>query len=139
VRTLLSRAFSADRMAPQRARSALTEISLSDLDGDALLLIVSELVANSVKHAGLGPSEEIGLLILETQHGIRLEVKDLGDGERAISRALSDARSPALAADGQTGRFGLRLIVDLADRTGVRWEDGTIVWCELDRDSAAAR
>lgn len=90
-------------------------------------LLATELVMNSVLHAGLGPLDAITLVVDVGDGFVRIEVRDVGDGFR-----------PHLAAndpDAQPGR-GLLLVGALADRWGFTRGRPTRVWFELDLDEA---
>src|SRR5690349_11148546 len=68
--------------APSSARALVGGLRerLSDDVLDDLLLVVSEVVTNSVRHAGLGPGDDIGLHLRATRSAVRLEVVDGGPG-----------------------------------------------------------
>lgn len=87
-------------------------------------LLSSELVGNSVRHAGLGPEGALRLSISPTPSGIRVEVTDPGvgfDGGRPRRRT------------GRESGYGLYLVDRIADRWDVEHEGGlTTVWFELD-------
>jgi anti-sigma regulatory factor (Ser/Thr protein kinase) len=140
MRTVLTRGFPPDATAPRLARSALAEMP-SHLGPDLadLRLMVCELVTNCVRHAHLAPSQRIELVIFEMTPGIRVEVKDPGRGYEAAARALGEPRGRSGANEPlPQGGFGLRLIAALADRYGVRQDQGTVVWFEVDQDQARA-
>lgn len=114
--------------APSMARDALWRL-LSDATkrsraSDAELLL-SELVTNCVRHAGLSAAGPISLT-LEIDNGqLRVEVSDQG---RGFSRDLS-AR-----ADGSgTSGWGLALVEQLADNWGADRGDvsGVRAWFEI--------
>jgi anti-sigma regulatory factor (Ser/Thr protein kinase) len=94
--------------------------------GDALLLI-SELVTNSVRHADLAAGAPLLVRADLTADVLRLEVADPGK-EGAVAARPPDVRHG-------TG-FGLHLIDTLAARWGVVHAGGTQVWCELPREPA---
>lgn len=109
--------------APWHARRAVEEL------GDAIdpsvrpdvMLLVSELITNSVKYGGEGD-----LLLQIEQRGpksVRVEVVDQGAGfvPQARDRPVTTA-----------GGWGLHLVEELADRWGVH-EGSTHVWFEIDR------
>ncbi len=84
--------------------------------------MVSELVTNSVKHAG--PQRE---------GGIRLRVEPLPEGVRAM---VSDPGTGPPAEPGQPSPtddsgWGLFLVDRLSDRWGVRGGHGAEVWVEI--------
>ena len=106
------------------ARRALGRLR-SELDAgvmDDLRLLVTELVANSVKHAG---EREVALHVVVTAPSVWTEVTDRGPGFE-----------PRPRADGQDegSGWGLVLVDRLAERWGVvRDGDHTRVWFELTR------
>jgi anti-sigma regulatory factor (Ser/Thr protein kinase) len=112
--------------APGEARHALDELgdSVATETLDELRLLVSELVTNSVRHAGLGPSQWIELKVETTPSAVRIEVTDGGPG--------FDAGQP-LPSLYQDSGWGLYLVEQIADRWGVKQEGGTCVWFEVDR------
>lgn len=88
---------------------------------DRVRLLTTELVANSVLHAGLGPLDAITLEVKVTEALVRVEVRDPGRGMRP--HAAPDG-------EGQPGR-GLLLVGALADRWGFSGRGPTRVWFEL--------
>jgi anti-sigma regulatory factor (Ser/Thr protein kinase) len=114
----------ADRHAPARARRALER--LGEVDGALLsdaLLLVSELVTNSVRHAGLEPRDAIDVTVGLCPGWLRAEVRDPGAGfePEALQRAA-----------GAEGGWGLRLVSQIAARWGVARGSGFTVWFELE-------
>jgi anti-sigma regulatory factor (Ser/Thr protein kinase) len=109
------------------ARQAVGELSDSlpeDVLGDVRLL-VSELVTNALRHAGLSDDERIALAVGVTDTAVRVEVTDHGRGFDP-SAVPSDPE----AAEG----WGLYLVATLSDRWGAESDEGaTRVWFELDR------
>lgn len=98
---------------------------------DDLDLLVSEVVSNSVRHAGLPEDERIDLRVVERGADLRVEVRDGGAGFEP------DPRDPGPTA---TGGRGIFLLDRLARRWGVERErdgTGTCVWFELDWNEAA--
>src|SRR5438093_9317009 len=116
MRVLLRRALPADATAPRLARAALAELPPGvGADRGHLQLMVSELVTNSVRHAGLAPSDRIQLEVLAWGPGIRVQVRDPGSGYEMASRALDTIPLPPhhglpLAEGG----FGLAVVAALA-------------------------
>jgi anti-sigma regulatory factor (Ser/Thr protein kinase) len=90
---------------------------------DNVRLLVSELVTNSVRHAGLPPTATISLAVRIDSGRIRVEVRDPGPGFQA--RTIT----PTMY---QTSGWGLYLVERLADRWGVVRREATSVWFELD-------
>ena len=96
---------------------------------DDLRLMVSELVTNSVRHAGGVPDGPIQLRVWMSEDTIRVEAADGGRG--------FDPQGPP--ARGGTG-WGLMLVGRLATRWGVAaGEAGTTVWFERSLDGSTAR
>lgn len=85
-----------------------------------LMLLVSELVTNAVRHA-CGESFEVRLEV--TQDMLRLEVRDDGSGFQPRIQPSDDG----------TGGYGLYIVERLADRWGVERDAGGVIWVELDR------
>lgn len=109
--------------AARTARHALRSRGLSpDLD-HTVALLVSEVVGNAVRHAGMGRGERIVLHARIHGDHVRVEVADHGPGFDPEVRH---------AAAG----FGLRLVDKLASHWGVeRTGRGCRVWFEVDRRS----
>ena len=84
-------------------------------------LLVSELVTNSVQHAGLSADDSVRVGAAISDGVLRLEVDNPG-----IAGAIA-ARDPDSERDG----FGLRIVETLADAWGVSREGHTRVWAEL--------
>jgi serine/threonine-protein kinase RsbW len=92
----------------------------------ALLLLVSELVTNSVRHAGLTAAERIRLRARCDDACAHVEVCDRGRSGRVPGK-----RTPGIEAL-EPGGLGLMLVDEMADRWGVARDDGeTCVWFEL--------
>jgi anti-sigma regulatory factor (Ser/Thr protein kinase) len=117
-----------DIQAPARARRAVRRLG-EDLDPaliDDVMLLVSELITNSVKYGGEG---ELQLAVRSdgAEH-VRIEVIDQGSG--FVPTARDRPKSEA-------GGWGLHLVEELTDRWGVH-EGSTHVWFEIDRREAGA-
>jgi len=122
--------------APARARAALAHLEsfVSDAVQSDLRLLVTELVSNSVRHAGLGPSDRLTVEAAVRPGRIRVEVSDPGPGFEVAPGPPPDA--PRHIDDMRAGGFGLELIARMADSWGVRQSPTTRVWFELcDADS----
>jgi anti-sigma regulatory factor (Ser/Thr protein kinase) len=115
--------------APSAARAARHAMAGSGLVGEGqqptLLLLVSELVSNSVRHAGLRPDQRIRLRAHNANAHAYVEVCDAGrSGRVPAKRDQHDALEP--------GGLGLVLVDEMADRWGVHCHaDLTCVWFEL--------
>ena len=108
------------------ARRAVARRGLVGADREAiLLLLVSELVSNSVRHAGLRPDQRIRLRAHNANAHAYVEVCDAGrSGRVPAKRDQHDALEP--------GGLGLVLVDEMADRWGVHCHaDLTCVWFEL--------
>ena len=91
---------------------------------DAVELVVSELVTNAVKHAGMEPTDRIELSASRSPGRVRVEVGDCGPGFDA-----PPGHTPGLE---EPSGWGLYLVDRLADRWGVQRDAGTRVWTEFD-------
>jgi anti-sigma regulatory factor (Ser/Thr protein kinase) len=117
-----------DTQAPARARKAVRHLG-EELDPaliDDVMLLVSELITNSVKYGGEG-GLELAVRSEGAEH-VRVEVIDQGSG--FVPTARDRPKSEA-------GGWGLHLVEELTDRWGVH-EGSTHVWFEIDRRQAAA-
>ncbi|MFN2617823.1 MAG: ATP-binding protein [Thermoleophilaceae bacterium] len=110
--------------AASEGRAALMRLR-ADLDKpllETLRLLVTELIANSVRHAS---ANTVGLRALVGESGVWVEVTDEGPG--------FDPRDHDHTVSDDSG-WGLFLVERLADRWGVRRDgDSTRVWFELRR------
>lgn len=107
--------FPADAVAPSAARDAVARFAPWDRIDDVVLM-VSELVANAVRH---GPHDAGGVTVrvLRDTGVLRVEVEDGGTG-------WGPGGVPA-------GSLGLRIVAALAHRWGVTAEPTTVVWFEV--------
>jgi two-component sensor histidine kinase len=103
-----------------RARHALLDAGLSGDLEHTVPLLASELVANSVRHAGLATRQRIVLRAHLEPDFARVEVYDAGEGFDPEVRHA-------------TKGFGLRLVDKLATRWGTDQGEGCGVWFEVDR------
>ncbi len=112
-----------DPQAPRLARRAVESLGPAiapDVKGDVVLL-VSELITNSVKYGGTG---DLRLQIeAPAPKRLRIEVVDQGSGFEPVARSRPKT---------EPGGWGLHLVETLADRWGVH-EGSTHVWFEIDR------
>ena len=109
--------------APAAARNAVGTGLAGRVADDVLRdarLLVSELVTNSVRHAGLAADGVVHISADVTGGILRLEVDDAGTAGRVAARPPSPE-----------GGFGLHLVEALAHRWGVTREGCTRVWVEL--------
>jgi anti-sigma regulatory factor (Ser/Thr protein kinase) len=113
--------------APTRARRALEEIG-GDLDEgvrERSSVVISELVTNCIKHAGLSELEQIEVEIAVRPDLVRVGVTDPGDGFEIVAQRPGEE-------DG-SGGWGLWLIERMTDRWGVDFSHNTNIWAEIDR------
>ena len=87
------------------------------------MLVVSELVTNSVVHSGVAAGASVELSADLAPGVLRLEVGDLGAGGDVVRIPPPDRLS--------AGGFGLAIVASLGARWGVVHAGGTVVWCEL--------
>jgi anti-sigma regulatory factor (Ser/Thr protein kinase) len=91
--------------------------------GDVALL-VTELVANGVKHGGaIGGERRLHLRFHGRSSALRVEVEDPGGSGTVAPRPPDTARG---------GGLGLHIVDRVATRWGVDGGRGTSVWFELD-------
>jgi anti-sigma regulatory factor (Ser/Thr protein kinase) len=120
--TYLRRRFPPTPEAVREARTFLKETlakrGADEAAAEELVLALSELATNAVKHAGT-PFE----VVVETDGWVRLEVED-----RSPDLPVSTPPSPTA----ESGR-GLAIVDGVCDRWGVHVSHGTkCVWCERD-------
>ena len=111
------------------ARRALGEVSdhLSPRRLEDARLLVSELVTNAIRHAGLDADDVIKLVVVTGDRALRIEVCDPGRGFE-LSEPEPDPERPS--------GWGLYLVRELSDRWGMERSEETRVWFELDRATA---
>ena len=124
--------FDGGDRAPSLARHAVRERLDGELDEDAaydIHVVVSELVANAVRHGGAhGPDSVTVSLTLEPDR-VRVEVEDPGPGFEPPARP-----EPRESGGGR----GLVLLERMTSRWGVSREGASRVWFEVDRSDGAA-
>ncbi len=90
-------------------RHALAELDLPQPILDDARLLVSELLTNSIRHAGLADGELVRIRAQWSASGLRVDLWDPTD-------AAAPPRVPGPASDGESG-WGLHLV----DRVASRW------------------
>jgi anti-sigma regulatory factor (Ser/Thr protein kinase) len=104
--------------APRRAREWVRSVVPLERDcEEVVLLMLSELVANSVRHSGHASEGDVDIIVRNADHTIRIDVRDPGPGS-GVEATPSPEHS------------GLRIVESLADRWGVTY-DPTNVWFEV--------
>ncbi len=113
--------------APALARWAITErceqLGIAGSLAQSLILLVSEVVSNAVRHSTGDPKTPISLLATFSERTIRVSVVDPGEG------FTPRPRDPARTHDG----YGLYLLEKVSARWGVESQGQTKVWFELAR------
>ena len=94
---------------------------------ESLRLLVSELVTNSVRHAGLRRGTPITVTMELVPRSVRVTVIDPGPG------FVPPAGPPEPDSE---GGWGLYLVDRVSDRWGVEHDAETRVWFEIDREAA---
>src|ERR1051326_7257334 len=114
----------AEMDAPGRARRQVVDLAsgLPTMVREDLRLLVSELVANSLRHAGLQQCDWIDIQVTVGSDRIRVEISDPGRG----------FESPLQRDPTQSSGAGLWLVNALASRWGVIRDRTTRVWFETD-------
>jgi anti-sigma regulatory factor (Ser/Thr protein kinase) len=122
-------ALARDPDSAAEARRALGAVSdhLSQRRLEDAQLLVSELVTNAIRHAGLAREQTIRLIVEIDDRGMRVEVCDRGPGFQ-LSEPAPDPSRPS--------GWGLYLVRELSDRWGIDRDVETRVWFELDCDAA---
>jgi anti-sigma regulatory factor (Ser/Thr protein kinase) len=126
----IARGLTARPEAVADARRALIGFPLPQVIRSKLELLVSELVTNSIRHAGLAAGDPVGLRVTHRDGRVRLAVRDGGRGFAAPSQEGRDLLTP--------GGHGLLLVDALSESWGVDCEDGCTVWCEVAVDEEPA-
>lgn len=133
TRTLrIERELAHDVRAPARARAEIAaccqELELEGSLCQSLILLVSEVVSNAVRHSTGDPDAPVGLLASFDERTITVTVTDAGEG------FVPRPRDPSRTHDG----YGLYLLEKVADRWGVESHGDTKVWFELAREARSA-
>jgi anti-sigma regulatory factor (Ser/Thr protein kinase) len=119
------------RLAPEpemvrTARHALDRLAnlLPSEKLEDVRLVVSELVTNSILHAGLSSDDEISLRVTVSDGAVRGSVSDPGPGFNVSSEM--DPRPD------HSGGWGLPIVETISDRWGVKRNKRMCVWFEID-------
>jgi anti-sigma regulatory factor (Ser/Thr protein kinase) len=113
--------------APSRARRSVLSLLEGDIEqatASDVGLLVSELVTNSVRHAGVGPRRTLTVELMTFHDRLRISVTD--PGSRLEPRILAPDHD-------RVGGVGLLLVSQLSEAWGVA-RDGTKstrVWCDI--------
>jgi anti-sigma regulatory factor (Ser/Thr protein kinase) len=117
----VARRLRAHPEAAGEARELIRELDVSPRQETDATLLLSEVVTNSVRHAGLGDGDAIEV-VLDAGDVLRVEVRDGGAGFELAEPELDPARPSG---------WGLYLVEQIADRWGVERGPPTTVWFEL--------
>src|SRR5688572_20611496 len=114
--------------APAQARHMVATLPLDEGLRDALVIVVSELVTNSVRHAGIGAGDPIELHVTGDEQRLSVSVHDRGRGF-----------SKPIATNGKgRGGLGLRIVAALSEDWAVACgPDGCTVRCAVEGWPAA--
>jgi anti-sigma regulatory factor (Ser/Thr protein kinase) len=120
-----------DVRAPAIARAAVSEeLEAAGIDGSfgqTIVLLVSEVVSNAVRHSSAPEDSSIALAASVSDAAVRISVTDAGEG------FTPRPRDPERLGDG----YGLFLLERAATSWGVELQSGTTVWFELAREPTA--
>jgi len=107
----------------RHALDRLTDLLLPEKLED-VRLVVSELVTNSILHAGLSADDQISLTVTVSDGAVRGSVCDPGPGFGMPSE-------PCPRPD-RRGGWGLPIVETISDRWGVEENRHACVWFEID-------
>jgi anti-sigma regulatory factor (Ser/Thr protein kinase) len=109
-------------LAARRAVLARNGVLSASVRQDVLLL-VTELVTNAVRHAEVGPEQSLRVELQFSPRRVRVQVFDPGTG---FTRTRAPSRGD------ESGGWGLFLVDRIAYRWGIRrTASGTCVWFEI--------
>ena len=114
-----------DRTAPHAARAAVA--ALENMPDDVrrdLVIVVSELVANAIRHAPRVPGGSVWMVVQQRRGEVHVEVHDPGGGFDPTPDPIRE------------GGLGLVTVARVAYAWGIKGGDRTTVWCDLDLDPA---
>lgn len=114
-------------LARQGARGFLSG-TLTSTDLNDVLLMLTELVTNAVRHAILPAAGFVDVHVALAPERLRIEVRDGGRGF-TVAEALSNPLS--------AGGYGLVILDRASSRWGVSGASPHCVWFELDREALA--
>lgn len=117
-------------VAPRLARRALAEFLQGKVSDDAAadaMLATSEVVANAVRHGGLGRNAVIRLSMRDGDGRVRVAVEQ----ETPAPVAAGDKGEPPTAiAEAESG-YGFRLLDRITERWGVESGPPGVVWFDI--------
>jgi anti-sigma regulatory factor (Ser/Thr protein kinase) len=113
--------------AASRARRLVRDELRGRVPSDVLpdvALLVTELVANGVRHGGAHAGTELHLLLERRPRALHVEVENPDATAVGVGRRAPDLK--------RGGGLGLHIVERLASRWGVRGGGSTAVWFEVD-------
>ena len=118
--------FAPERKVVSAARHALDRLEnlLPPEKLEEVRMVVSELMSNSILHAGLSPDDRISLSVSVSAGSVRGRVCDPGPGFEVPSELRP---RPDLS-----GGWGLPIVERISDRWGVERNSHACVWFEID-------
>jgi anti-sigma regulatory factor (Ser/Thr protein kinase) len=120
----VSRSLIARPEAAAEVRRALLPLALPEVTREDLALIATELVTNSVLHAGLSTDDHVDVSLTNGTGTVRLAVHDPGHGFTSPSPGARDPHGP--------GGRGLVIVAALSDSWGIDCDGaGCTVWCQV--------
>jgi len=123
IELMLERNVHAPALARKEIAKRCAELQLGGSLCQSLILLVSEVVSNAVRHSGGACDAPIKLVASFGSETIRVTVTDAGDG------FTPQPRDPESTRDG----YGLYLLEKVSSRWGVESRGDTKVWFELSR------
>jgi anti-sigma regulatory factor (Ser/Thr protein kinase) len=125
VRRSIRRVVAARPDAIGKARRALVGLAVAETIRADIALVMSELVTNAIRHAGLSDSDPISVHITSDESRVRLAVRDGGPG---FARPALEGHDPLTP-----GGHGYVIVAALSDTWGIDCAgDGCTVWCEFE-------
>jgi len=107
-----------------KARHTVSALPIGAAARQTLEVLVSELVANAIRHADLTEQDPVSVHITADRDRVRVAVRDQGPGFAATSVGGGDPLEP--------GGQGLVIVDALAESWGVETDSsGCTVWCEI--------
>ena len=108
-------------------RRAIEALDLAPALIEDAKLLVSELVTNSIRHAGLGPEDDIVIAVSWSGRVLRVIVWD-----RTIDATLSPVAGAFRPPPGAESGWGLFLVDHIASRWGTSLDRRAGYWLELE-------
>ena len=99
-------------------------------------LLVTELVSNSIRHAGLRAGERIRIWAGLSARRLKVIVRDRDDGQPSQPVGIAGSIRPAPGAE---SGWGLFIVNQLATRWGAIHDGGAGYWFELDTSRPEVR